>query len=137
MSNVRKKRRLMFRRKRTLDQNIVIDYKNPEILKRFVTDRGKIIPRRISGATAKQQRAICKAVKRARYLAILPYSLGHRQERNFATEMSAIASSAIGSGHRPRSDRDRGDRNRSDRDRSHKDRPAETSAEANAIQEKD
>ena len=59
MSNVRKKRRLLFRRKRTLDPNIVIDYKNPDILKRFVTDRGKIIPRRISGATASQQRAIC------------------------------------------------------------------------------
>ena len=56
MANVRRKKRLLFRRKRTLDPNIVIDYKNPDILKRFVTDRGKIIPRRISGATAKQQR---------------------------------------------------------------------------------
>ena len=61
----KKKRRTLFRRKRTLDPSIVIDYRNPEVLKRFVTDRGKIIPRRISGATAKQQRAICKAVKRA------------------------------------------------------------------------
>ena len=49
----KKKRRLMFRRKRTLDQSIEIDYKNPETLRRFITDRGKIIPRRISGATAK------------------------------------------------------------------------------------
>jgi small subunit ribosomal protein S18 len=100
MANSRKKRRLMFRRKRTLDPSIIIDYKNPEVLRRFVTDRGKIIPRRISGATAKQQRAICNAVKRARYLALLPYSLGHRQERNFATEMSAIATSAMGTSSR-------------------------------------
>ena len=96
----KKKRRLMFRRKRTLDPSIEIDYKNPETLRRFITDRGKIIPRRISGATAKQQRAICTAVKRARYLALLPFSIAHRQERNFAAEMSAIATSAIGSASR-------------------------------------
>ena len=96
MANAKRKRRLLFRRKRTLDPSIEIDYKKPEVLRRFITDRGKIIPRRISGATARQQRAICTAVKRARYLALLPYSLAHRQERNFATEMSAIATSAIG-----------------------------------------
>lgn len=105
MASGRKKRRLMFRRKRTLDPSIIIDYKNPDVLRRFITDRGKIIPRRISGATAKQQRAICLAVKRARYLALLPYSLGHRQERNFATEMSAIATSAMGTSNRPSSPR--------------------------------
>ncbi len=93
----RKKRRLMFRRKRTLDPTIKIDYKSPDVLKRFITDRGKIIPRRISGATAKQQRDICRAVKRARYLALLPYSLAHRTERNFAAEMSAVAASTMGS----------------------------------------
>lgn len=96
MANAKRKRRLLFRRKRTLDPSIEIDYKKPEVLRRFITDRGKIIPRRISGATARQQRSICTAVKRARYLALLPYSLAHRQERNFATEMSAIATSAIG-----------------------------------------
>lgn len=97
MANQRKKRRLMFRRKRTLDPTIIIDYKNPEVLKRFITDRGKIIPRRISGASAKQQRAISLAVKRARYLAMIPFSLAHRAERNFAAEMAAIASSSMGS----------------------------------------
>ena len=116
MANLKKKRRLMFRRKRTLDPSIIIDYKNPEVLKRFITDRGKIIPRRISGATAKQQRAISLAVKRARYLAVIPYSLAHRQERSFATEMAAIASAAVSSGPGrggPRGDfRDRGDRDR-------------------------
>lgn len=108
----KKKRRVLFRRKRTLDPSIVIDYKNPDVLRRFITDRGKIIPRRISGATAKQQRDICQAVKRARYLAIIPYSIAHRQERNFAAEMAAIATSSMGTGHgRPRMDRgDRGDR---------------------------
>lgn len=96
MSAGKKKRRLMFRRKRTLDPSIVIDYKSSDVLKRFITDRGKIIPRRISGATAKQQREICRAVKRARYLSLLPYSLAHRTERNFAAEMSAIAASTMG-----------------------------------------
>ncbi len=93
----KKKRRMMFRRKRTLDPSLDIDYKNPDVLKRFVTDRGKIIPRRISGATAKQQRAICTAVKRARYLSLLPYCLSHRTEKNFGAEMSAIAASTMGS----------------------------------------
>lgn len=113
MNSAKKKRRVMFRRKRTLDPTIVIDYKNPDILKRFITDRGKIIPRRISGATAKQQRDICRAVKRARYLALIPYSLSHRTERSFAAEMSAIAASSMGSRvprHRDREERhDRGE----------------------------
>lgn len=117
MANAKKKRRLMFRRKRTLDPSIVIDYKQPETLRRFITDRGKIIPRRISGATAKQQRAICKAVKQARYLALIPYSLAHRQERNFATEMAAIATTAIGTNRRPPRSEDRRDRD-SSRERS-------------------
>ncbi len=105
----KKKKRLLFRRKRTLDPNIEIDYKNPEILRRFITDRGKIIPRRISGATASQQRSICTSVKRARYLALLPFSLAHRQERNFATEMSAIATSAIGTARKVGRPTDRSD----------------------------
>lgn len=96
MAIVKKKRRLFFRRKRTLDPTIVIDYKNPDVLKRFITDRGKIIPRRISGASAKQQRAISLAVKRARYLALIPFSLAHRAERTFAAEMAAVASSTMG-----------------------------------------
>jgi small subunit ribosomal protein S18 len=92
----RRKRKVSFRRKRNLDPQVEIDYKNPDNLRRFITDRGKIIPRRISGASAKQQRLICQAVKRARYLALLPFSLGHRTERDFATEMSQIAASSMG-----------------------------------------
>ena len=66
-----------------------------------MTDRGKIIPRRISGASSKQQRVICKSIKRARYLALLPYSLAHRSERTFAAEMTSIANAAGGSGPKP------------------------------------
>lgn len=86
-----RRRRFVMRRKRTLDPGILIDYKKPDTLKRFVTDRGKIIPRRISGATAKQQREICNAIKRARYLSLIPYSIAHRTERGFAGEMQGAA----------------------------------------------
>ena len=88
---VKRKRRLMSRRKRTLDPSIVIDYKKPDTLKRFISERGKIIPRRISGATAKQQRVLCEAIKRARFLALIPLSVSHRTERGFAGEMAAAA----------------------------------------------
>jgi small subunit ribosomal protein S18 len=66
------------RRKRVsplADPNVVIDYKNPQLLKHFLTDRGKIVPSRITGVTARQQRAITKAIKRARQLALLPYTV--------------------------------------------------------------
>ena len=52
-----------------------IDYKNPQILRSFITDRGKMIPRRISGACARQQRVISTAIRRARMLALLPFSV--------------------------------------------------------------
>ena len=86
----KKRRRFMLRRKRTLDPTIVIDFKKPDTLKRFITERGKIIPRRISGATSEQQREITVAIKRARYLSLLPTSVSHRPERGFAGEMSAV-----------------------------------------------
>ncbi|NEQ46361.1 MAG: 30S ribosomal protein S18 [Leptolyngbya sp. SIOISBB] len=50
-----------------------IDYKDVDLLRKFITERGKILPRRISGLTAKQQRDLTTAVKRARMLALLPY----------------------------------------------------------------
>ncbi|EAZ88822.1 30S ribosomal protein S18 [Crocosphaera chwakensis] len=50
-----------------------IDYKDTELLRKFITERGKILPRRITGLTAKQQRALTAAVKRARFLALLPF----------------------------------------------------------------
>ncbi|MBQ1916293.1 MAG: 30S ribosomal protein S18 [Lachnospiraceae bacterium] len=51
----------------------VIDYKNTAQLKKFVSERGKILPRRITGNCAKHQRALTVAIKRARHLALMPY----------------------------------------------------------------
>ena len=51
----------------------VIDYKNTAQLKKFVSERGKILPRRITGDSAKHQRALTVAIKRARHLAMMPY----------------------------------------------------------------
>ena len=56
------------------DKNLVLDYKNAEQVRRFVNDKGKILPRRATGACAKHQRDITLAVKRARQIAILPYT---------------------------------------------------------------
>lgn len=50
-----------------------IDYKDPNRLKKFVTERGKILPRRISGNCAKHQRSLTVAIKRARDIALMPY----------------------------------------------------------------
>ena len=50
-----------------------IDYKDVDLLKKFITERGKILPRRLTGLTAKQQRALTNAVKRARIVALLPF----------------------------------------------------------------
>jgi small subunit ribosomal protein S18 len=55
------------------DKEVVIDYKDAKTLKSFVTERGKIVPRRIYGTCAKHQRQLTEAVKRARQLALLPY----------------------------------------------------------------
>ena len=50
-----------------------IDYKDVDLLKKFITERGKILPRRITSLTAKQQRDLTNAVKRARIVALLPF----------------------------------------------------------------
>lgn len=50
-----------------------IDFKDVELLKRFVTDRGKILPRRVTGTSAKWQRPLAIAIKRARHMALLPF----------------------------------------------------------------
>lgn len=54
-----------------------VDYKDAGVLKYFVTERGKIIPRRISGNCAKHQRQVAVAIKRARMVALLPYTVLH------------------------------------------------------------
>ncbi|MCD6530914.1 30S ribosomal protein S18 [bacterium] len=56
-----------------LDPTLDIDYKNVEVLSRFVSEKGKIVPRRNSGVCAKHQRRLAKEIKRARFLALIPY----------------------------------------------------------------
>ncbi|MDM8522544.1 30S ribosomal protein S18 [Desulfococcaceae bacterium HSG8] len=72
-----KKKRRIFQRRKVCrfcaDSKLVIDYKDPKTLRYFITERGKIIPRRISGTCAKHQRALTRAIKRARTIAILPF----------------------------------------------------------------
>lgn len=55
------------------NKNQAIDYKDVELLKRFVSANGKIIPRRVTGTSAKYQRQLAVAIKRARQMALLPY----------------------------------------------------------------
>ena len=55
-----------------------IDYKDLEVLKQYITETGKIVPSRITGTKAKYQRQLATAVKRARYLALLPYTDSHQ-----------------------------------------------------------
>lgn len=72
---------LGFRRKRKIDpfvedKTLVIDYKDPKLLSRFVSERGRILPRRMTGLTAHNQRQITRAIKRAQFLALMPYTRG-------------------------------------------------------------
>ena len=55
------------------DKNIAIDYKQSDMLRRFVTEEGKIRPRRQTGTCARHQRALARAIKRARYIALIAY----------------------------------------------------------------
>lgn len=56
------------------DKNFELDYKNAEQIKRFINEKGKILPRRATGACSKHQRVITNVVKRARHIAIIPYA---------------------------------------------------------------
>ena len=71
-----------FRRKRycrfTAEGIKEIDYKDLDLLKQYVTETGKIVPSRITGTSARYQRQLATAVKRARYLALLPYTDQHK-----------------------------------------------------------
>ena len=60
------------------DEAVVLDYKNPQVLKNFITDRGKMVPRRISGNCAKHQRALALAIRRARMIALMPFAVTGR-----------------------------------------------------------
>lgn len=70
-------RKVFFRRKKTCPFSSTnapkIDYKDVRLLQRFVTERGKIMPSRITAVSTDKQRALALAIKRARYLALMPY----------------------------------------------------------------
>ena len=72
-------RRPFYRRRKTCpltgDNAPVIDYKDVRLLQRFISERGKIVPSRITAVCAKKQRELAKAIKRARFLGLLPYVL--------------------------------------------------------------
>ncbi len=71
----RRKPRTFYKKKvcRFCTQKMKASYKEPEALKRFITERGKILPRRITGTCAKDQRRLATEIKRARALALLPF----------------------------------------------------------------
>ncbi len=76
MLQAKRKKRIFPRRKVCrfcADSSLIIDYKDSKLLKHFTSERGKIIPRRISGNCAKHQRELTVAIKRARQIALLPY----------------------------------------------------------------
>ncbi|MGC9344480.1 MAG: 30S ribosomal protein S18 [Bacteroidales bacterium] len=66
---IKKKKYCHFRKNRIK----YVDYKDPEFLKKFLNEQGKILPRRVTGTSLKYQRKVATAIKRARHIAILPY----------------------------------------------------------------
>ncbi len=77
MSNYRDRENRFYTRAKVCqfcsDKNLKIDYKDSNLLKRYIDDTGKIRPRRQTGACAKHQRAVAKAIKNARHVALLPF----------------------------------------------------------------
>ena len=75
----RRKKKVFFRRRKVCrfcaDKIDVIDYKDVRFLQQYLVDRAKILPRRISGTCAKHQRIVQQAIKRARHIALLPYTI--------------------------------------------------------------
>jgi len=73
-------RRPFFRRKKTCPFSGAnapkIDYKDVKLLQRYISERGKIVPSRITAVSTKKQRELAKAIKRARFMALLPYVVG-------------------------------------------------------------
>ena len=74
---MRRGKKVFFRRKKickfTVDGIEYIDYKDVNLLKQYTPERGKILPRRISGTSSRHQRMLATAIRRARHLALLPY----------------------------------------------------------------
>jgi small subunit ribosomal protein S18 len=80
----RPRRRRVFVRRKVCrfcaDSNLVIDYKDVALMKHFITERGKILPRRVTGTCAKHQRKLTSAIKKTRNMALIPYTSGHALE---------------------------------------------------------
>ena len=76
------------------NKNEAIDYKNPEKLRSYVSDMAKIDPRRRTGTCAKHQRALATAIKRARHLALLPYTSDH----SFTAPIASVPNAASAAG---------------------------------------
>ena len=74
----KKERRPRKRFSKLLEGNVEINYKNVELLSNFITERKKIAPKRLTGTTSSQQRQISKEIKKARYMALLPYTVNHK-----------------------------------------------------------
>ncbi len=72
-NNVRRKKSCRFS-----DGSTQIDYKDLDLLSGYITETGKIVPSRITGTSAKYQRELCTAIKRARFVALLPYCDAHK-----------------------------------------------------------
>ena len=69
-NNMRRRKIVCYFTKNNIE---TIDYKDVELLKKFISERGKILPRRVTGTSAKYQRMLTTAIKRARHMALLPY----------------------------------------------------------------
>ena len=76
------------------DKSAVINYKDPDKLRSFVSDRAKIVPRRRTGTCAKHQRRLAVAIKRARHLALLPYVPAHMRKVGAASSTPVTAAMA-------------------------------------------
>ena len=77
----RKGKKRMFQRRKVCrfraDKKLALDYKEPKTLRLFISETGKVTPRRISGTCAKHQRKLAVAIKRSRQIALLPYAAKH------------------------------------------------------------
>ena len=75
---MREKKKVFFKRKRVCPFSgknaLTIDYKDPNLLRKFVSERGRILPSRITAVSSSKQRGLATAIKRARFLSLLPYA---------------------------------------------------------------